>query len=189
VSFYEGLKPTAEMIKTVQVTQKKQAEIQKLVKRGEKQRELVNSLSATIEDMVLNQPWKKCFKPEDIKDCKRKLSDTKEEFLEETEMLEAIQLALTNTRKDAQAVISGPHRVVAKAFKNAAHKAEEEVCANLDKAMDDFFLLKHATGSGFSGACYELEIKGQNPSHFAELSNRFGRMVEDLRERTQLAAK
>jgi hypothetical protein len=148
MSFYEGLKPSADMIKTVQVTQKKQAEIQRLVERGEKQRELVNSLSATIEDMVVNQPWKKCLKPEDIKDCKRKLSDAKEQFLEEAEMLEAIQLALTNTRKDAQHILSGADRAITGAFQAAAVKAEEKICANLDKAMDDFLLYKCAMGEG-----------------------------------------
>jgi hypothetical protein len=148
MSFYEGLKPTTEMIKTIKATQKKQAEIQSLVKRLEKQRELVNSLSAIIEDMVTHQPWNKCLKPEDIKNCKRKLSDTKEQFLEETEMQEAIQLALTNTRKDAQHILSGADRAITGAFQAAAVKAEEKICANLDKAMDDFLLYKCAMGEG-----------------------------------------
>ena len=190
MSFYDGLKPNASMIQTVRDAEKKQAEIQGLVKRFEKQRETVTKLSETIEDMVTHQPWNKCLKPEDALKSKRKLMDAKNQFVEEEEMLEAVQLALTNTRKDAQHVLSGADTVITGAFRAAAVNKEAEILANLNKAMDDFFMSKLAVDpGGFSGAIYALETAAQNTQRHIAVSKQFGEAVKKLREQTYAATR
>jgi hypothetical protein len=98
------------------------------------QRKLVNDLSRKVNDLVQAKKWQHA-KPQEVIAAKRECSDAAEQHIEETEVLQAFEIALTNTHQDYNSASAKVDDLVKSRFMMESARVEKKIRGNLDNAL------------------------------------------------------
>jgi hypothetical protein len=135
MNFERGLKPTTEMIEAARVAKEKLANWELIRKQVNAQRKLVNDLSKKINDLVQAKKWQHAETPQEVIATKRECSDAGEQHIEETEVLQAFEIALANTHQDYNSASAKVDDLVKSRFMMESDKVEKKIRGNLDNAL------------------------------------------------------
>lgn len=152
--------------------------------RRVKQLDLVQSAAKAVNKLMAARLWERCTVPEEVRDAKRKYKSASENFEDEKDMLQAIDIAIKNSTAEMAAASGEVQRAIKGIISRVARETEKEILAKVEEAMADYVasqLAIHGPGA-VPGAQYDLEMMTSDIRRLKAIDARIGAAYKKLEE-------